>query len=81
MSVIFATALSPFSGEAWFFSAAQAQGQDALTDIPNSFENSQTMGLLSPRIAYANDRMPDNGAFIDILDDEALDPNIGAGGT
>ena len=39
------------------------------------------MGLLSPRIAYANDRMPDNGAFIDILDDEALDPNMGAGGT
>ena len=73
--------LTPFITEAWFFNAAQAQSEPALSDISNSPTNIQTMGLLSPRIAYANDLMPDDGSFVDILDNEALDPNMGASGT
>ncbi len=79
--LIFAAAFGPVSGQAWFFNAALAQEQSAITDIPNSLENSQTMGLLAARVAYTNDLMPDDGAFVEILNDGALDPNIGASGT
>jgi murein DD-endopeptidase MepM/ murein hydrolase activator NlpD len=79
--LIFAAAFGPLSGKAWFFNAAQAQSEADQFNIVESFQNTQTMGLLASAVAMTSDLEPDNGSFVDILDGEALDPDIGSSGT
>ncbi len=79
--LIISTVFSPFASEAWFFNAAQAQGELSASTGPVSFQNTQTMGLLASAVAMTSDLRPDDGSFIDIQDGEALDPEIGSAGT
>ena len=39
------------------------------------------MGLLASAVAMTSDLLPDDGSFVDIVDGEALDPEIGSAGT
>jgi hypothetical protein len=81
LAVILSLFLSPFHGEAWFFNAAQAQGQPEAFTGGSSYQNSQTMGLLASAVAMTSDLRPDDGSYVDIQDGEALDPDIGSAGT
>lgn len=67
--------------EAWFFNAAQAQGEQSTSEGSVSFQNTQTMGLLASAVGMISDLRPDDGSFVDIVDGEALDPEIGSAGT
>lgn len=80
-AVICSLSFSPFTGEAWFFNAAQAQEEINTSGVPDSLQNIQTMGLLASSVEMTSTLKADNGSFIEIVDGQALDPEIGSAGT
>ncbi len=73
--------IAPFISEAWFFNAAQAQGEVNNPKFIEAPQNAQTMGLLVSAVGMTSNLRPDDGSFVEIVDGEALDPEIGSAGT
>lgn len=77
--LVLGTLCIPQSSHAWLFSAASAQ--EPISKEGFSFENAQTMDLLTPTVAMAFDLKPDDGIDIILEDDGAMNPEIGPSGT
>lgn len=70
---------TPFTGEAWFFATAQAQQENA--HLSPEVSSSQNLPLLASSVGMVSDLKPDDGVTIDIVDGQAMVPEIGPSGT